>query len=73
VVAGLASAGVFAVTLVWPDWIEVVFRVQPDHASGWLEWLISGTAFLITLVFSFGAGRAWRRATLRAAGATASA
>jgi len=28
------------VTLMWRDWIEVVFRVDPDHHNGSLEWLI---------------------------------
>ena len=25
---------------MWRDWIEVVFRVDPDHHNGSLEWLI---------------------------------
>ena len=29
-------------TLIWHDWIEVVFGVEPDEGSGSFEWLIVG-------------------------------
>ncbi len=39
-----ALAGVFVVlavvTAVVPDWIEVVFGVEPDGGNGSLEWLL---------------------------------
>jgi len=28
------------VTAVWPDWIEAVFRVDPDQGNGSLEWAL---------------------------------
>lgn len=58
------SAVLLVLTLVWHDWIEIVFRVDPDHGSGWLEWLIVVLTFGLTLVFSISARREWRRPVL---------
>jgi apolipoprotein N-acyltransferase len=62
---GLAagSAALFVVTLVWHDWIEIVFRVDPDRGNGWLEWLVVLVAFGLTLIFSISARQEWRRST----------
>jgi hypothetical protein len=52
------------VTLVWSDWIEAVFGVDPDQHSGSLEWVVVGVMLLVT-VFCGGAARMhWRRALL---------
>ncbi len=55
------SAALLVVTPAWHDWIEIVFRVDPDHGSGWLEWLIVVLAFGLTLTFLASAGQEWRR------------
>jgi hypothetical protein len=55
---GALSGALFALTLVWPDWIEVVFRVDPDGGNGALEFLVAGTFLALSLV----AGRLARRA-----------
>jgi hypothetical protein len=34
------SGLLFVVTLIWRQWIEVVFGVDPDHHSGSFEWAI---------------------------------
>jgi hypothetical protein len=57
----VASAALFTVTLLWHDWIEIVFRIDPDHGSGWLEWLIVAAEFGLTVTFSISAGQEWRR------------
>jgi hypothetical protein len=54
-------------TVVWPDWIEIVFRADPDHGSGWLEWAIVAAAVALLVTFSVSARREWRRVSQPAA------
>ena len=28
------------ITFVWRDWIEILFRIDPDERSGAVEWVI---------------------------------
>lgn len=37
--AGLAAV-LGGLTLLWPDWIEEVFGIDPDGGSGLVEWLV---------------------------------
>ena len=64
----LAAAGIcsilFVVTLFWNDWIEVIFRLDPDEGSGALEWLIVGAVFVLALLSSVLARREWHRAEI---------
>ncbi|MDT0478919.1 MULTISPECIES: ABC transporter permease [Streptomyces] len=61
VAAGLCGL-LFLVTLIWPDWIEEVFGVDPDQHSGALEWAIVALALCATLTFSLLARGEYRRA-----------
>jgi len=61
-----ASAFLFALTLVWKDWIEAIFGVDPDHSSGSLEWAIVAALLVVTLVATLLA-RAERKRTHRVA------
>jgi hypothetical protein len=65
----MASASfVFAVlTLLWRDWIELTFRVDPDHHSGSLEMTIVLVAIAITVVAATLARIEWRRRAAAAA------
>ena len=61
VVLGATSALLLVVTLVWPDWIEVLFGIHPDRGNGELELGIVVLLALSTVVLSVLARREWRR------------
>jgi hypothetical protein len=47
------TAVLAVVTQLWPNWIELVFRVDPDHGNGALERVLLGVclvAFLASIV-----------------------
>ena len=60
---GLAalSAVLFFATLLWRDWIEIVFRVDPDHGNGSVEWLIVAVTLVAAVTCSLLASREYRR------------
>lgn len=58
---GAGSMAAFVLTLLVPDWIEVVFGVDPDHHSGAWEWVISAGLLVAAVVFGALARREWRR------------
>jgi hypothetical protein len=60
----VACGFLLVLTLVWKDWIEIVFDVDPDRHSGSLEWLIV-VALAATTISLVIAGRSeWRRPRL---------
>ncbi len=52
---------VAVLTLVWRDWIETVFGVDPDHGNGSLEWFVVAALAVITTALVVGARVEWRR------------
>ena len=52
----------FVITLLWRDWIEIVFGVDPDNHNGALEWLIVGALLVVTIMLFTLASYEWRRA-----------
>jgi hypothetical protein len=61
---GTLSGILFVLTLMVPDWIEAVFRVDPDQHSGSLEWVIVAVLGVTTVLSSLLARREWRRLAL---------
>jgi hypothetical protein len=61
--AGLAAAAAaFAVaTLMWHDWIETLFGVQPDGGGGELEWLLTAALAVLAVGFALAARVEFRR------------
>ncbi len=47
---GAITGILFIITLLWRDWIEIVFHVDPDRGSGSLEWFIVGVLLVVTVV-----------------------
>jgi hypothetical protein len=55
------SAVLFVLTLVWPSWVELLFRVDPDNGSGRFEWWILLASLIASLWFAALARSEWRR------------
>lgn len=61
--AVLCVSGTFLglLTIVWHDWIEGVFGVDPDHGNGSVEWIAVVVLLAIGGVAGTFARREWRR------------
>ena len=57
------NAVLLLMTLLWKDWIEIVFKVDPDAGSGAVEWVIVAVTLLLTIAFLALARNEWRRAS----------
>ena len=60
VLAGTAAA-LLALTLITREWIELIFRVDPDRGSGAAEWLIVALTAALAVACSALARIEWRR------------
>jgi hypothetical protein len=56
-----ASALLLVVTSFWSEWIEALFRVDPDGGSGVAEWLAVIVLGIISAVSALAARVEWRR------------
>ncbi|MFG1629055.1 hypothetical protein [Kribbella sp. NPDC049227] len=56
------TAGLFVLTLINREWIELLFGVEPDGGDGSLEIAIVGVLLVATIVFGWLARGEWRRA-----------
>ncbi len=46
----IASAALFLGVVLRPDWIEILFGMDPDAGTGMLEWAIAGIPFALALL-----------------------
>jgi hypothetical protein len=58
---GVLGAGLFLLTLVWNDWIEIAFKVDPDAGDGSLEKTICILLAAVVLASAWFAHTEWRR------------
>lgn len=58
----LVALGLSVLTLLWHDWIEAIFGVDPDRHSGTVEWAVAGGLFVLSVVLGVLASRVRRRA-----------
>ena len=68
---GLASTVFALLTLAWRDWVEIVFKVDPDHHSGSLEWIMVAVAVAVTVITFAAARIEWRKAAIASGAASA--
>ena len=61
----VAAITLLTATLVWPEWIEIVFHVDPDAGSGSLEWLIVVGCAAASLLLAILSSTEWRRSPRR--------
>lgn len=62
-----ACAGLLVATLINREWIEAIFRVDPDAGSGTLEWAIVIVLAALTMLSVTLVSREWRHAVRREA------
>jgi hypothetical protein len=58
----LISGFLFLLTIIWKDWIEKVFGIDPDAHSGTAEWSIVLVCMVVTATSVALARYEWRRA-----------
>jgi hypothetical protein len=61
VVLAASSGFLCLLTLLWRDWIEAIFRIDPDGHNGAVEWAVVAALVVATAAFSMRARAAWRR------------
>ena len=62
---GIAGILLFVLTLVWRDWIELVFHLDPDAGNGAVEYLTCAVLLGAVAVSGWLARTEWRRARAR--------
>ena len=61
-VVAVLSSSLTVLTLIWPDWIELLFGAEPDGGDGSLEWTLVVFLLTVTVAVAALARFEWRRA-----------
>lgn len=64
----ILALALFVLTLLLPEWIELLWGVNPDGGSGALEWGIAALCLGLFLMFSALGHAKWKRHVVSAAG-----
>ena len=59
---GAVSAVLLVVTLIWPDWLELVLHIDPDGGNGAVEWAVVAAFAVVASVCLVLARVEWRKA-----------
>jgi hypothetical protein len=54
-------AAIFVTTVLWPDWIELVFGADPDQGSGEAEWAVVVASGALSVIAIFVARVEWNQ------------
>jgi hypothetical protein len=60
-ISATAAAVLASLTLLWPDWIESLTGINPDHGNASFEWMLVIGLAVASAGFSLLAWREWRR------------
>lgn len=60
-ISATAAAVLASLTLLWPDWIESLTGINPDHGNGSFEWMLVIGLAVVSAALSLLAWREWRR------------
>jgi len=60
-ISATAAAALASLTLLWPDWIESLTGINPDHGDGSFEWMLVIGLAVVSAALSLLAWREWRR------------
>ena len=59
-VFAVVGLGLCVLTIVWSEWVELLFGVDPDAGSGALELLLTGAFLVVSVLLAGQARRDWR-------------
>jgi hypothetical protein len=62
----LVAAVLALLTFVWHDWVEIIFGIEPDQGSGWIEAGITLVAIAVAIIAGLAASSELVRTRRRA-------